>query len=71
MQLFCDAKREEIKATNPGAGFGETGKLLATAWKECSSEDKAKLQQQSKVRRTCLYLNQAADALHAVIQYGA
>ncbi len=49
LQLFCDAKREEIKAANPGAGFGETGKLLAAAWKECTPEDKAKFQQQSQV----------------------
>lgn len=49
MQLFCDAKRDEIKAANPGAGFGDTGKLLAAAWKECSPEDKAKLQEQSQV----------------------
>ena len=49
VQLFCDAKREEIKAANPGAGFGETGKLLAAAWKECNAEDKANFQQQSQV----------------------
>ena len=49
LQLFCDAKREEIKAVNPGAGFGERGKLLAAAWKDCNAEDKAKFQQQSQV----------------------
>lgn len=54
MQLFCDAKREEIKTAKPGAGFGEMGKLLAAAWKECLSEDKAKYQEQSQVRcRLC------------------
>lgn len=67
MQLFCDAKREEIKAANPGAGFGETGKLLAAAWKECNSEDKAKLQEQSQVRRTTCYLYKAVDSLRAVL----
>ena len=51
MQLFCDSKREEVKAANPGAGFGETGKLLAAAWKECSPEDKAHFQEQSQVRQ--------------------
>lgn len=51
MQLFCDSKREEIKAANPGAGFGETGKLLAAAWKECSPEDRAHFQEQSQVRQ--------------------
>lgn len=51
LQLFCDAKRAEIKAANPAAGFGETGKLLAAAWKECSPEDKASFQEQSQVRQ--------------------
>ena len=50
MQLFCDSKREEIKVANPAAGFGETGKLLAAAWKECSPEEKSRLQEQSQVR---------------------
>ena len=51
LQLFCDAKRAEIKAANPAAGFGETGKLLAAAWKECSADDKASFQEQSQVRQ--------------------
>ena len=49
VQLFCEAKREEIKAANPGASFGETGKLLAAAWKDCPAEDKARFQEQSQV----------------------
>ncbi len=44
VQLFCDAKREEIKALNPGAGLGATAKLLAAAWKDCPAEDMAKEQ---------------------------
>lgn len=58
MQLFCDAKRGEIKAANPEAGFGETGKLLAAAWKDCAPEDKAKYQEQSQV--CCVYLARQA-----------
>ena len=49
VQLFCDAKRVEVKAANPGASFGETGKLLAAAWKDCPAEDKARFQEQSQV----------------------
>lgn len=51
MQLFCDEKREETKAANPGTASGDINKLLAAAWKECSPEDKARLQEQSDVSR--------------------
>ncbi len=61
MQLFCDAKREEIKAANPGASFGETGKLLAAAWKDCPAEDKARFQEQSQVCIAPLYQHQARN----------
>ena len=68
MQLFCDAKREEIKAANPGVGFGETGKLLAAAWKECSPEDKANFQEQSQVRNAPQH--QACESLHGLCKLG-
>ena len=50
--MFCEDRRAEIKAANPEAGFGDIGKLLAAAWKECNAEVKAQYQQQNQVRRT-------------------
>lgn len=49
LQMFCEHKRAEIKAANPEAGFGETGKLLAAAWKACDADTKARFQEQSQV----------------------
>ena len=48
-QMFCEDKRAEFKAANPEAGFGEIGKLLAAAWKECDAEAKTHYQQRSQV----------------------
>lgn len=48
-QLFCADKRPDIKAANPEAGFGDTTKLLAAAWKECSEEEEQKYQALAKV----------------------
>ena len=50
--MFCEDSRAEIKAANPEAGFGDIGKLLAAAWKECDAETKAQYQQQNQVRLT-------------------
>lgn len=47
--MFCEDNRADIKATNPDAGFGEIGKLLAAAWKECDAHTKAQYQEQSQV----------------------
>ncbi len=67
VQLFCDAQREEIKAANPGASFGETGKLLATAWKDCPAEDKARFQEQSQVCiASCDSTNQETACYHCL-----
>lgn len=38
---FSQAKRAEILAANPGAGFGEIGKLLGAAWRGLSDAEKA------------------------------
>lgn len=38
--LFSQAIREEVKAANPDASFGEIGKLLGARWSELSEEDK-------------------------------
>ena len=38
---FSQAKRAEILAANPGAGFGEVGKLLGAAWRGLSDAEKA------------------------------
>jgi hypothetical protein len=38
---FSQAKRGEILAANPGAGFGEVGKLLGAAWRALSDAEKA------------------------------
>ena len=49
MQLFCNAKREAIKAANPEASFAELSKLLAVAWKEASDADKQPFQTMHEV----------------------
>lgn len=49
MQLFCDAKREEVKADHPDAAFGEISKLLGAAWKEAHPDEKATFQEQHAV----------------------
>jgi HMG (high mobility group) box len=54
MQLFCDDKRAELKSANPDTPFAEISKLLGTAWKDATSEEKAKYQEQHTVRS---YLN--------------
>lgn len=50
MQLFCDTNREQLKAENPEASFGEVAKLLGAAWKEASADEKATFQEQHAVR---------------------
>ena len=31
---FCHEKRDEVKAANPNANFGDIGMILASLWKE-------------------------------------
>jgi HMG (high mobility group) box len=50
MQLFCDDKRAELKATNPDTPFAEMAKLLGAAWKGAAPEEKATYQEQHAVR---------------------
>ena len=38
---FCYAKRDEVKAANPDASFGDMGRLLAALWKEQNENKKA------------------------------
>jgi len=38
---FCEAKRDEVKAANPTAAFGDTARILSTLWKEMSESEKA------------------------------
>jgi hypothetical protein len=38
---FSQAKRGEIQAANPGAGFGELGKLVGAEWQKLSPAEKA------------------------------
>ena len=38
---FSQAKRGEIQAANPGAGFGELGKLIGAEWQKLSPAEKA------------------------------
>eukprot|EP00621_Florenciella_sp_RCC1693_P011791 CAMPEP_0182536172 /NCGR_PEP_ID=MMETSP1323-20130603/19489_1 /TAXON_ID=236787 /ORGANISM="Florenciella parvula, Strain RCC1693" /LENGTH=93 /DNA_ID=CAMNT_0024746379 /DNA_START=71 /DNA_END=352 /DNA_ORIENTATION=+ len=38
--FFAKANRAKIVAANPEATFGEVGKLVGAAWKECSDKDK-------------------------------
>lgn len=41
MQTFCDAKKKDIRAANPQAGFAQMNQLLEAAWGKCSPEEKA------------------------------
>ena len=50
MQLFTNANRKRVKAANPGASFGDMGKLLAQAWKEASAEERAPFEAAHAVR---------------------
>jgi len=38
---FCNAKRDEVKAANPTAQFGEMGRLLFTLWEGLTESEKA------------------------------
>jgi len=38
---FCYAKRDDIKAANPTAELGYTGRMLSASWKELSESEKA------------------------------
>ncbi|KXZ43247.1 hypothetical protein GPECTOR_96g713 [Gonium pectorale] len=38
---FCAERRPALKATHPGAGMAEMGRLLGAAWKELSDQEKA------------------------------
>ena len=40
-QLFCDAKRAEVKTANPEAKMGDLSKILGGMWKALSEEEKA------------------------------
>lgn len=37
---FCQEKREEVKAANPNANFGDIGMILASLWKEMNQIEK-------------------------------
>jgi len=37
---FSREKRSEFKAKNPDAGFGEMGKLIGSAWRQLSDDEK-------------------------------
>ena len=61
-QLFSKANRDGIKAGNPGADFGEIGKLLALAWKEASAEERAPFEAAHAVcRPPCLCPSTSLD----------
>ena len=38
---FCYAKRDEVKAANPKANFGDVARILAILWKEMNNEERA------------------------------
>ena len=39
--LFCHANRENVRAANPAATFGDMGRLLCGLWKELTESEKA------------------------------
>jgi len=50
---FSQAKRSEIQQANPGAGFGELGKLIGAAWRGLSDAEKASYSgAKTKTRKT-------------------
>jgi len=38
---FCYAKRDEVRAANPMARFGDMSRLLSARWKELSESEKS------------------------------
>lgn len=38
---FCKVNRDEVKAANPGAQFGDMGRLLRARWNKMSDREKA------------------------------
>jgi len=51
LQFFCEAKREALKAANPGVTFGEVGKLLGQAWTAATPEERAPFISKHEARR--------------------
>ena len=49
---FSQAKRAEIQAANPGAGFGELGKLVGAEWQKLSPAEKASYGAAGKTTKT-------------------
>jgi hypothetical protein len=41
---FCKANREEVKAANPTANFGDMGRLLKVRWDELNEAKKSAYQ---------------------------
>jgi hypothetical protein len=41
---FCKANREEVKAANPTANFGDMGRLLKVRWDELNETKKSAYQ---------------------------
>jgi hypothetical protein len=39
--IFCKKNREKVKAANPGATFGELGKLLGALWANLDEKGRA------------------------------
>jgi len=61
--IFSMEKRDEVKAQNPGATFGEIGSMLGTLWGEMSEEER----EPYMMKRSELVLNElvAAGRLNA------
>jgi hypothetical protein len=38
--VFCYLNRDEVKAANPTAEFGDMGRLLAVLWREMSQSER-------------------------------
>lgn len=69
---FCHIKRDEVKAANPTAGFGDMGRLLAVIWKEMSQSEKmiyaepaAQLTATNKLKAFDHHLSQVTAAVSA------
>ena len=48
---FSNVKRDEVKAANPKAGFGDLGKILGKMWQKLSEEEKAKYASKSSPKK--------------------
>jgi len=63
--LYCNSRRDKVKAENPDKGMTDITKILAEKWKGISDERKAKYEAQSKELKAELEAKKAKAAAKA------